>query len=215
MSRPITAGIGLFLVSFLASTGALAQEDRFEIAGHGGYLFGGSVDAEAAGGLKSTASLESAPAYGGIIDVALRRGQWAELTYTRGPTTLTLRQSDGQRFQYDVLLQYFQIGGLLEFRTPTLDWLRPVFGGTIGATVFTANDEFASYEEWRLSLIFDGGAKIRLTNFLGVRLQARGFITFLTDESAMFCASGAGCAFAATGTALLQGELGGAVYLAF
>jgi hypothetical protein len=214
MVRPIDAGTGLFLSSFLLAAGASAQEDRFEIGAHGGYLFGGSVDGEA-GALKSTASIESAPAYGGIIDIALRRGQFAELTYTRSPTTLTLRQSDGTRYQYDILLQYFQIGGLLEFRTPTLDWLRPVFGGTIGATVFTANDEFASYEEWRLSLIFDAGAKIRLTNVLGLRLQARGFVTFLTDESAMFCATGAGCAFAATGSAFLQGELGGAVYLAF
>jgi hypothetical protein len=214
MACRITAAFGVFLASFLLSTGALAQEDRFEIAGHGGYLFGGSIDGQA-DALRTTASLEGAPAYGGIIDVALRRGQWAELSYTRSPTTLTLRQSDGARRQYDVLLQYFQIGGLLEFRTPTLDWLRPTFGGTIGATVLTANDDFASYEEWRLSLIFDGGAKIRLTNVLGVRLQARGFITFLTDESAMFCGTGGGCAFAATGTAFLQGELGGAVYLAF
>lgn len=214
MSRFFAAGIGLFLISFLVSTGAQAQEDRFEIGAHGGYLFGGSIDGQS-GVLKSTASFEGAPAYGGVINVAVRRGAYSELSYTRSPTVLTLRQSDGARSQYDVLLQYFQIGGLLEYRTPTLDWLRPTFGGTIGATVFTANDEFASYEEWRLSLIFEGGAKIRLTNVLGVRLQARGFITFLTDESAMFCATGAGCAFAATGTAFLQGELGGAVYLAF
>jgi hypothetical protein len=209
MLRPLGLGLSLF---FFASHAA--AEDRFEIGAHGGYLFGGTAHAESPT-LRSTATIESAPSYGGFVDVALRRGAFAELSYTRQPTELSLRLSDGTSYRYDLLVQYFQIGGLLEFRTPTVDWLRPTFGGTLGATVFTANDDRASYEEWRASILLEAGLKIRLTHFLGLRLRARGFATFLTDDSALFCASGRGCAYAFTGTALLQGEVAAGAYLSF
>ena len=94
-----------------------------------------------------------------MVDVAVRRGAFAELSYTRQPTKLYLRSSDGTSYSYDLLVQYFQIGGLLEYRTPSAEWLRPVFGGTLGATVFTANDDRASYEEWRFSFLLEAGAK--------------------------------------------------------
>lgn len=208
MLRTAAAFAFVFSLSATAHAG-----DRFELGAYGGYLFGGSVNGESPV-VKSTASIESAPSYGGFVDVKVRQGAFAELSYSRQQTELSLRQSDGFRYQYDLLVQYFQIGGLMEFQTPTVDWFRPTFGGTIGATVFTANDALASYEEWRLSLIFEIGAKIRLTDFLGLRVRGRGFGTFLTDESAIFCISGA-CAIAATGTLLLQGEVGGGAYLSF
>ena len=200
--------------AFVLSISATAHAgDRFEIGAYGGYLFGGSVNGESPT-VTSTASIESAPSYGGFLDVKVRSGAFAELSYSRSQTELSLRQSDGFRYQYDLIVQYFQIGGLLEYQMPRADWFRPTFGGTIGASVFTANDAIASYEEWRLSLIFEIGAKIRLTDFFGLRLRARGFGTFLTDEAAIFCIGGA-CAIAATGTALLQGEVGAGAYLSF
>ena len=205
--------LALVVCLLLFSTSAKA-EDRFELGAYGGYMFGGSVEGESEL-LTSKASIKSAPSFGATVDVALRRGAFAEFAYTRQATELTLRQSDGVTYRYDLLVQYFGVGGLLEFRTGSVEWFRPTFGGTIGATVFTANDALASYEEWRLSLAFEGGAKIRLTNFLGLRFRARAFITFLADDSAMFCASGAGCAFAYSGTPILQGEVAGGAYLSF
>ena len=203
--------LGFSVLLFSATANA---EDRFELGAYGGYLFGGTAHGES-GASTSTATIESAPSYGAMVDVAVRRGAFAELSYSRQPTELHLRQSDGTNYRYDLLVQYFQLGGLLEFRTPSAEWLRPVFGGTIGATVFTANDDRASYEEWRASILLEAGAKIRLTSFLGLRLRARGFATFLTDDSALFCATGLGCAYAFTGTAVLQGEVGAGAYLSF
>jgi hypothetical protein len=159
--------------------------------------------------------LEGAPSYGGIVGFRVQPHALAELSYWRQQTSLSLRQSTAEPYRYDLLVQYFQIGGLLEFPLPTVAWLLPTFGGTLGATVFTASDQRASYDEVRFSVIFEGGAKIRLTDFLGLRLRARAFLTFLTDNSALFCAGGVGCAYAYSGTALLQGELGGGAYVAF
>jgi hypothetical protein len=219
VSRLLTISVCLLFV--LVSVNAQAQDRRFEIGAYAGYLFGGTIEGESEL-VKSTATIESAPSYGAMLDVALRDGAFAEFSYTRHPTEIALKITDHTTpgdtqvttERYEMLAQYFQVGGLLEFHARSLDWFRPIFGGTIGATVFTANDEQFSYEEWRLSLIFEGGAKIRLANFLGLRFQARLLSTFLTDESAVFCAGGA-CAVAATGSLLFQGEVGAGAYLAF
>jgi hypothetical protein len=198
----------------LWSTPALAQDSRFEIGGYGAYMTGGSAEGESEL-LTSSAHIEDGPSYGAMLDVAVRRRAFAEISYSRQDTELELKVSDGQRARYDLLVQYAQIGGLLEFRTPSADWFRPVFGGTIGATIYSAEDEGFDYEEWRLSLIFEGGAKFQIIKRFGLRVRARLLTTFLADDSAMFCATGAGCAFAYSGVPVFQGEFGAGAYLSF
>jgi hypothetical protein len=90
-----------------------------------------------------------------------------------------------------------------------------VFGGTLGATIFSADDAGHSYEEWRFSMILEAGVKFRVHQHFGLRLRGRMLATFLTDDSAMFCGNNVGCAFVYSGTAVLQGEVGGGAYLAF
>jgi len=206
----VTAGVACFF----APARAAAQDARAEIGAYGGYTVGGSVEGESEL-LKSEADIESAPSYGAFLDFAVRRGAFAELSYSRQDTEMSVRISDGTQARYDLLVQTAQIGGLLEFRVPRAEWLRPVFGGTIGATIFATDDEGMDYEEWRLSLIFETGAKFQLVRNLGIRLRARLLTTFLADDSAMFCATGAGCAFAYSGVPIFQGEFGAGAYLAF
>jgi hypothetical protein len=219
--------LGVFLCAFFLSGAASAQisyappdlkpaptPNRFELGAYAGYLFGSSADGQNETGT-SSANIEGAPSYGAMIDVLLRPNAFAELSYSRQQTELSLHRTNEAPYRYDLLVQYFQVGGLLEFPLPSVAWLLPTFGGTLGATVFTASDERASYDEVRFSILFEGGAKIRLAKFLGLRLRARAFLTFLTDDSALFCAGGVGCAYAYSGTALLQGELGGGAYVTF
>lgn len=198
----------------LTASGTAAADDRVQIGGYGGYLFGASAEGTSPT-LSSRASISSAPAYGAIVDVAIRKWSYVELSYTRAPTELSLHQSDGVSYRYDLLEQYLQLGGLLVYPAPGARWLRPIFGGTLGATIFTANDAGFKYDEWRFSLIFAGGVEIQPIDRFGIRLQARLAATFLTDNSALFCVSGAGCAFAYSGTAVLQPELAAGAYLAF
>jgi len=218
------ASSALALATWLATGTALAQErpKRFELGVYGGYLFGNSIEGRSEPTpaepdvpvLTSKASIGSAAAYGATIDIAVRRGAFAEISYTRQATDLSLRISDGSQYRYDLLVQYLQIGGLLEFRTPGADWLRPIFGGTIGAAIYSADDAGFKYEEGALAMIFEGGAKIRLAEFLGLRVRGRLLGTFITDQSALLCAGG-GCAFAYSGSVLVQGEVGGGAYVTF
>jgi hypothetical protein len=212
------------VTAWLACGTAFAQErpKRFELGVYGGYLFGNSLEGKSesnaadpeAPALTSKSSIGSAPAYGATIDLAVRRGAFAEISYMRQATDLSLRISDGSQYHYDLLVQYLQIGGLLEFRTPGADWLRPIFGGTLGAAIYSADDGGFKYEEGAFAMIFEGGAKIRLADFIGLRVRARLLGTFITDESALLCVSG-GCAFAYSGSVLVQGEVGGGAYVTF
>jgi hypothetical protein len=210
-------GLALALCAgvLLAAASASAQErqPRFQFGGYGGYLFGSSVEGTS-NALTRHASLEGAPSYGGFINVAVRPNAFAEVSYTRSPTRLSLNDYSTISYRYDVVVQYLQIGGLLEFPLPKARWFRPTFGGTLGATVFTADDQGFTYDEWRFSMIFEGGAKLQPNEHFGVRLRARLGGTFLTDDSALFCVAGA-CAVAYSGTALLQVELGAGAYLSF
>jgi hypothetical protein len=198
----------------LSITASAAADERFAVGAFGGYLFGTSIEGTSAT-LTSRASIENAPSYGAIADVAIRRNAFVELSYTRAPTELSLRQSDGFDAKYDLLVQYLQLGGLLVYPAPGAKWLRPIFGGTLGASIYSADSNGFSYTEWRFSLMFEGGVEIQPIDHFGIRLQARLGATFLTDNSALFCASGAGCALAYSGTAILQPELAAGAYLAF
>jgi len=213
------AGAAIFVASALLFSSRASAEERVIIGLSGGYMTGGSAEGTA-GNLRAKASIASAPSYGGLIDVAVRPGAFAEFSYTLVPTEIRLQRTDTDTQQtdtqhYDMSEQLLHVGGLLEFRTPSAEWLRPYFGGTIGATVFSADDAGFTYDEWRMSLAFEGGARVRLTRFLGFRLRARGIGTFLTDNSALFCGSGGNCAFAYSGSVVIQGDFGGSVYIAF
>jgi hypothetical protein len=209
----VTLASCLSLVTTTANADEGRPDSRFELGAYGAYLFGGTAESYS-GPLTNTASIESAPSYGGTLDVRVRPDALAEVSYTRHPTTLSLRQSDGSFSSYDLTVQYLQVGGLLEFQAGRIDWIRPVFGGTLGATIFSADDAGHSYEEWRFSFILEGGVKFRLHEHFGLRARGRMLATFLTDGSAMFCGGG-GCAFVYSGTAVLQGEVGGGAYLSF
>jgi hypothetical protein len=216
-----SAGVAAATSVLLTSGQAHAEDARFMVGAYAGYLFGANAEAESdviVNGVPQTltnkATIESAPSYGAVIDLAVRRGAYAELSYSRSSSEVQLRFSDGTQYRYDLLQQHVQIGGMLEFKTPSNDWFRPIFGGTIGTTIFSADSNGFDYSEGALSLIFEGGVNLHLTRVLGVRLRARGLGTFLTDDSALFCVGGA-CAYAYSGTVMLQAELGAGVFLAF
>lgn len=228
MKRATPNSMGLCAAGALAAAGTLlasgtahAQDSRAELGVYGGYLFGTTAEGESlqpgadAQYVTSKATIGSAPSYGATLDLAVRRGAYAEFSYSRSASDLSLRVSnDANTYKYDLLQQHIQLGGLLEFKAPGANWFRPVFGGTIGATIFSADDQGFSYSEGALSLIFEGGAKLVLSRFFGIRLRARLLGTFLNDESALLCVGGS-CAYAYSGTVMLQGELGAGAYVAF
>ena len=199
------SGITLLLLGATAD----ADETRIEIGAYGAYLFGGSAETES-GARNDTAHIDAAPSFGGAIDIRVRSDALIEISYTYQSTEV----SSGTVSRQDLTAQYLQLGGLLEFPIPSAPWFRPVFGGTLGATVFSADSTGRSDTLWAFSGILEGGAKFRVHKHFGLRLRGRMLATFLTDGSALVC-SNAGCAYAFSGSVVLQGEVGGGVYVAF
>jgi hypothetical protein len=229
LPRRITAGA---LAACLLSVGLSApaqdrgrqpahkQRARLELGAYGGYSMGGS--AEAVSTLNSVrADIQSAPSYGATLDLGLRPGMYLEASYSRQDTEIELVSSaigyESTRARYDFLVQYIQLGGLMEFRVPNVEWLRPTFGGTLGATVYSASQEESgyAYEEWRPSILLEAGAKILIGNHLGIRLRARLLSTLITEDSAMFCGNISGCTLLVAGQGVFQGEFGAGAYVAF
>jgi len=227
LPRRITAGA---LAATLLSVGLSAPaQDRgrsqpkrakLELGAYGGYSVGGSAEAQST--LNSVrADIQSSPSYGFTLDLGLRPGMFLEASYSRQDTEVDLVSNsigyESTRVRHDFLVQFIQIGGLMEFRVPNVEWLRPTFGGTLGATVFSASETESgySYEEWRPSILLEGGAKILLGNHLGIRLRARLLSTLITEDSAMFCGTISGCTLLVAGQGVFQGEFGAGAYVAF
>jgi hypothetical protein len=209
------SALGLYL--FTCAAGSAAREPRFEIGAYGGYQIGGTAEGQTSTDTL-TGSIENAPSYGATLDFKLRPGAFAELSYSRQVTQIDVRTQIGafdNQVRYDLTVQYLQIGGLTEFRIPRAEWFRPTLGGTLGATVYTSDQEGYDYEEWRPSLLLEGGAKLRFGEHLGVRLRARLLSTLITSNSALFCGTTHGCSMTVAGTAVFQGEFGAGAYVTF
>jgi hypothetical protein len=229
LPRRITAGA---LAACLLSVGLSApaqdggrqpahkQRARLELGAYGGYAVGGS--AEGVSTLNSVrADIQSSPSYGATLDLGLRPGMFVEASYSRQDTEIELTSSSvgfpANRARYDFLVQFLQIGGLMEFRVPNVEWLRPTFGGTLGATVYSASDEASGYkyEEWRASILLEAGAKLRIGDHLGIRLRAKLLSTLLPEDSAMFCGNISGCTLLVAGQGVFQGDFSAGAYVAF
>jgi Outer membrane protein beta-barrel domain len=207
------AAASALVVLLLAGTTS-AKEPRVEVAGYAGYTIGGSAEGQYNCDVRR-GEIQEAPSYGAMVDVAVRPGAFVELSYSQQDTDLVVQSGAYGRQDFSLQVHYLQLGGLLEFRVPKADWFRPIFGLTAGATVFDANDGTNSQTEWRFSAVLEGGAKFRIIDQLGVRLRARMLTTFLPEQSALFCGTGTGCALAYQGTAVIQGDFGAGIYVAF
>jgi len=205
---PIALMLGVTLTSLNASA-----QDRLQLGAYAGAMIGGTVTGESPV-LTRQVSIADSASYGGTLDIGVRPGAFAELSYTRQASEAQITQSDNTSFRHDLVVEYAQIGGTLDYPL-AIEWIRPVFGATLGATRFSAEDQGIQYDDWHFSFLVEGGAKFQILRVLGIRLRARLLTTFLTDEAALFCAGAVGCAYAWSGTPLFQGEFAAGAYLSF
>jgi hypothetical protein len=158
----------------------------------------------------------SAASFGVTLDVTVREDAQAEFSYSRQETEVRLRPStpDVDPVSFDVAVEYYQLGGLLEWPQGSRGQLRPFFSLTIGATRF--DPEPAEVEtEWRFSIATGGGTKIFLNERLGLRLQARLLLPITSANSTWFCYLPGGCLVTVDGTAMAQGDVSAGLILAF
>jgi opacity protein-like surface antigen len=169
--------------------------DTFEITPFAGYAFGGEFEDP---GDESERDLEADTAFGVIFDIAADEWRHYEFLYSNQSTEV-----DGAA-PFDLDVQYLQIGGIVSH--PDAKYAIPYFGITVGGAQFSP-DASGLDTETKLAFTVGGGMRIPITDHIGVRFDARAFITMLdTDDGEIFCVSagGATCSIRAKSDTFMQ-----------
>ena len=140
--------------------------------------------------------------YGLALDLSTDQSSQYELFYSRQSTMLR----GSPLAPADITIQYLHIGGSV----PLADWprLQPYLVATVGATRFSA-DAPSGVDSTHFSASLGTGLRVPLNSHLSLRLEARGFATFLNTNTNIFCRSnqaGGLCLVHGSGSAFFQGE---------
>lgn len=197
---PIARKVLLGLAAVALGVSTAGAEQRFEITPMAGFRDGGSFDTDTV-----PADIDGDASYALALNMAAGEGGQYELFYSR--------QASGLKdLSVDVNTEYLHLGGT----TPLGDGegVEPYAAMGIGATRFTPKAALLD-DATRWSLSLGGGVKIPLGNYFAVRLEVRGYLTWLNGKTNLFCASdeGATCLVRGKGETLFQYEaLGGVAF---
>ena len=127
-----------------------------------------------------------------------------ELFYGRQSTSLEGGSTLGD---VDADVEYLHIGGTLVVNENPR-W-KPYIIGTLGATRFSP-DVVGGSDDTRFSISLGGGMRVPFSTRFSLRLEARGFVTFVDTDSAVFCRSneeGGLCRIRGSGSTFIQYEI--------
>jgi opacity protein-like surface antigen len=195
-------------VSICGAVGVQAQEegDRedaapglYEITPFVGYRMAGDFDIENS---SQQANLQDHGSYALAFDLRRDATSQYELLYSRQESRL---EQNSPLAPLDVNVEYLHLGGTLDVNDELP--LVPYIVGTLGVTRFTVQ---SGTDDTRFSFSLGAGVRVPVTPRFGLRLEARGFLTFIDTDSSVFCASGSFggvCAIRAKGSTFTQFEL--------
>jgi hypothetical protein len=179
----------VFLVVAISSSPVSAQVG-LEITPFYGYQFGGYLPT-----YKGKLDISNDDNFGVIIDIetaSLQRGTYLELSYSRQDGRLTYKDglTNEIKVQFDLAIEYYQIGGLFE-----QDLSGKSFKGfgmfSLGVSRW-APKESKYNDEWIFSATLGLGLKAFLTPRFGLRFQGRMLIPMYFSGGGMWCGTG-GC----------------------
>jgi opacity protein-like surface antigen len=185
----------------VASTAATAADTlpygSFEVAPFIGYQLGGNFRDIDTG---QHYSLDDHAVFALALDAPADLSGQYELFYSRQPTKLK-----GNGFApVDVVVEYLHIGGTIPLDESTR--ARPYLAGGLGVSRFSPDDPAAA-QDTVFSMSLALGLRAPITRHLSVRLEGRGFLSFMDSSSAVFCHSGSAgalCHITAQGSGQFQ-----------
>ena len=181
----------VMVLSLLASP-ALAQ---VSITAFGGYAVSEGIDNGTSG---ERARVNSGVAFGVAADYDLDASRQLQLFYGQQSTTL---EPGGSIARFDFDVRYLHLGGTYFFDGAI--GRGPYVVGGLGATHFSPNLN-GLRSETKASLNVGFGYLWLLTNNLGLRAEARAFVTLLNDSGGLFCSGG--CTVFLSGDSFVQGQ---------
>lgn len=185
-----------------------ASAQRVEITPFGGYRVGASI-----GQVNGRAVIDDdgGPSAGVVVDVvfgALEDGLKVEGVFSRQTAELALQGSifdppDFVRVEVDQI----HVGGIRDLSDGRV---RPFLAGLLGITRYAVPGD----AEVRFAVGVGTGLKLYATRHLGIRLDARGYMTVTSLSGAGVC-GGYGCAVAFSASPAFQGDLTAGLLVGF
>jgi len=191
------------LVALLVLFPAPALADLgVELTPFAGFRFGGSFTDNTTG---LDLDVDEGESFGLILGLRATQESDYELFYSFQKTTLQGEGLFAGEPLFDLTIHYLHIGGTYLFPGKKV---RPFISGGIGLTYFSP-DAPGLDSEIDFSLSLGGGVKIPISKKVGFRLEGRGFLTILPENTDIFCVSygGATCDVRVQGDAFGQVEL--------
>jgi len=192
-----------FVMSFIFISDISAQT---EIFGFGGYMMTSSIPV-----VQGDLRVDDEFNYGLGLDIKIEKGIYAELLWISEVTHIDITRfpSGIKQDLFDVNVHYFQVGAVHELGRGKA---RPFGAFTIGTTLFHAQDPTRS-DEWLFSATLGGGAKIDVSDKVGIRLQGRILLPLIFSGTSLWVGTGgSGVAFGAW-TPFVQFDLTAGIYI--
>jgi hypothetical protein len=173
----------VFSLLFLVPAGLLAQApkpQRFELTPTVGYRLNSDFDAVSGDFFDASVEIEESATYGAIFDIPLGESGWKlELLANRQDSTLIVNRGllDPTIELGDITLGTYHVGFLYQWGPGQVEPFI-VFSG--GLTRLEPDFPGVSGDN-RLSGSFGGGVKLFFSDNIGLRLEARGYWTDLSD----------------------------------
>jgi opacity protein-like surface antigen len=198
MFRTLLVAAALLLSSLLFPAAA-AAEWGLEVTPFAGYTIGGSFEDNTTG---ASLDVKEGGSFGLVLGVPDTPETQYELFYGFQRTKVTGGGTFGGETLFDLDIHYLHLGGTYLFPA---EKVRPFISGGLGATHFVPSGSGMNSKTY-FSVSLGGGAKIPISDHVGLRLEARGFMTILPNSTEIFCVSsgGAACAVKVQGDVLGQ-----------
>lgn len=186
---------------WLAAMPAQATErPAFQVAAHAGYRAGGSLEDELTGEHRD---LDEGSSLALALELRFKPGddRYYQLWYSRQESAV-----EDPLGRYDVDIEYLHLGGTIPIGEN--ERAQPYFAAGLGATRFSSSEPGAS-DETRFSGSIAFGVAVALSERAALRFEARGYLTAVETDSAIFCRSDNGtgfCRVVASGSTLGQVE---------
>ena len=194
------------VVSLLAASAAAAQQ--VEVSPFGGYRFGWGVsNVEGV----PVVDDDGGPSFGAVVDIPLGpryEGMVFEALFSRERAQVTIQSSFGTPSSAIVEVDHMLIGVSQEVDASS-PRARAFISGLVGLTRYAA----ASNNEVRFTIGLGAGGKFFATRHLGLRLEARGYMTFVNLSGVGVCSGG--CAVAFAYNPVFQADLTAGLVVAF
>lgn len=206
------AALGLVTtLGVLTATAAESDDEaraplNYSITPFAGYRFGGRL---ALVDTNTRLDVLNHVSYGVAVDLAADTQTQYELFYSRQSTRLGAPSPTPS----NTVIEYLHVGGTVNIgESPRF---QPYFVATLGGTRFSPDSPVGN-DRIYFSGSLGGGLRVPLNDHLALRLEARGFATFFSSHTAVFCRSdqaGGVCLIHGSGSTFLQGDaLAGLTY---